>query len=147
MIFFGEHKTNSPEETESLGEIVGNGLGAGDVVAFIGELGSGKTTMIRGIARNLGADPFEVASPSFAIIHQYSGKYPVYHIDLYRIEKPSELDQLGLWEIFNGDGISLIEWADRFPGIVPENAIVIFLSRESENSRRIIIEQANGKPT
>ncbi len=128
--------THSSAETEMLGEELSRLLGNGDVVGFIGDLGTGKTTMIKGIARGLGIDPNEVSSPSFALIHEYIGRFAVHHIDLYRIERPSEVAELGLWEIFD-DGISLVEWADRALELLPKNALVVRIERTAPAERRI----------
>lgn len=128
--------THSSAETEMLGEELSRLLGNGDVVGFIGDLGTGKTTMIKGIARGLGIDPNEVSSPSFALIHEYVGRFAVHHIDLYRIERPSEVTELGLWEIFD-DGISLVEWADRAQEILPKRTIEVKITRIGPNERRI----------
>jgi len=140
MNVLGEYLTKSETETVLLGKKLAAGLVESAVIAFVGELGSGKTTLIRAIAGALGADPLEVASPTFTIVNVYFGREPIYHIDLFRIKKPSEIDELGLWEIVDGDGISLIEWADRYPKLVPENAFWVSLSREGPNTRRIIID-------
>ena len=136
-----DFESHSPEQTEHFGEQFASKLTAGDVVAFYGDLGAGKTTMIKGIARAIGIDPNEVSSPSFALIHEYIGDKTIYHIDLYRVEKPEEIMQLGLWEIFDGDGISLVEWADRAPYILPENVISVEISSLDEDIRRIEIHR------
>ena len=128
--------THSSAETEMLGEELSRLLGDGDVVGFIGDLGTGKTTMIKGIARGLGIDPNEVSSPSFALIHEYVGRFAVHHIDLYRIERPSAVAELGLWEIFD-DGISLVEWANRAQEILPKRTIEVKITRIGPNERRI----------
>ncbi len=141
MKYLGEHKTNSPEETEELGYRLSGTLDQGAVLAFVGELGSGKTTMIRGIACGLGVDVREVASPTFSIAHIYFARLPVYHIDLFRIEKYSEIEELGLLELIDGDGVSLIEWAERFPQLVPDKAIWVLMSRCWESERKITITE------
>ena len=145
----GESTTNSAAETRSVGEELSKRLKSGDVVAFYGDLGAGKTTMIKGIARGLGIDPDEVSSPSFALIDEYSGTLSVHHIDLYRIEKPSEITELGLWEILDGDGVSLIEWADRAKELLPGRTIEVKITRIGPNERLIefadFLEKAAGE--
>ena len=99
--------SRSPEETARLGEGLAKRLRAGDVVALSGELGAGKTTLVRGIARGLGAKGEEVASPSFTIINEYPGSPPLYHIDFYRLERLEELTEIGYWEYLGGERVSL----------------------------------------
>jgi len=139
MMLDGTFETNSPRGTERLGEKLACFLEAGFVVAFYGELGSGKTTMIRSIAGKLGVPAKDVLSPTFTIIHEYSGKIPVYHIDLYRIKKTDELNQIGLLEILYADGICLVEWPEIAENILPERTIKINLERTGERRRKITI--------
>ncbi len=139
MMMTGVFSSRSADETTKLGEDLARGLSTGDVVAFRGDLGAGKTTMIKGIAGAFGIDPREVSSPSFALIHEYCGEVTIYHIDLYRIEKPEELTQLGLWEIFEGEGICLVEWPERAEAIIPKRAIRVEISRLEDDERRIQI--------
>jgi len=108
------------------------------VVAFYGELGSGKTTMIKGVAAGLGVTE-TVKSPSFVIITEYQGRLPVYHIDLYRISSPKELDSLGLDSYLEGNGVCLIEWAERAEGLLPADSIRVRL-RVERPGRTITIE-------
>lgn len=108
-------KTNSPRETQQLGEELGGALAAGDVVGLVGELGTGKTCLTQGIARGLGVPAgTQVCSPTFTIINEYGGRrLPLYHIDLYRVSAPRELQELGLEEYLEGDGVCVIEWFER----------------------------------
>ncbi|MGC9315557.1 MAG: tRNA (adenosine(37)-N6)-threonylcarbamoyltransferase complex ATPase subunit type 1 TsaE [bacterium] len=146
----GEYTTSNESETAALGEKIAAKLSGGDVVAFIGNLGAGKTTMIKAIATALGADERETASPSFALVHDYGpirrgsteGIGRIYHIDLYRVE-PEEIEQLGLWEIFGDDNICFVEWADKFPEIIPRGAVRIDITRTDEDARTIIIKDWN----
>jgi tRNA threonylcarbamoyladenosine biosynthesis protein TsaE len=105
--------TRSADETRRAGESIAGTLVAGDVVLLTGDLGLGKTVFARGVAVGLGVPPEEVHSPSFALVHQYRGRLPVHHIDLYRVEKDADLEELGLEEILGGEGIALVEWAER----------------------------------
>lgn len=103
--------TTSPAETEAQGEALGRRLRVGDVVLLIGDLGAGKTTFVRGVARGAGSDA-PVASPTFQLVRVYPGRLQLAHVDLYRIEKPPELAELGLEELAD-QGAVLVEWGDR----------------------------------
>ncbi len=113
-------RSNSSEETVGLGQKLGKLLTSGDVVALIGELGSGKTWFTKGIARGLDV-PAEtiVTSPSFTLVNCYEGRLPLYHMDGYRLEEASEFINAGLEEYFYMDGISVLEWADKWPELLP----------------------------
>jgi len=115
--------TNNAEETRILGEKIASLLKSGDTVAFTGELGAGKTCLIKAICTGLGVKE-NVSSPTFTIIQEYKGILPVYHFDLYRL-KEHDLYDLGYWEYFEKDGICLIEWADRASDLLPEKSIRI----------------------
>lgn len=129
--------SNSPAETEAIGRQVAENIGVGSVLALKGELGSGKTLFVKGVVAGLGSSA-DVTSPTFTIVHEYrGGRLPVYHFDLFRIENPQALARLGLDDYFFGDGISVIEWADRFPEFVPEQARWIFFEIKSETQRAI----------
>ena len=137
--------TGSTEETEGLGKRLAKTLGKGSVVALFGELGSGKTTLTKGIAIGLGIKGY-VKSPSFTIVNVYAqGRLPLYHIDLYRVSKKAELGELGLEEYVYGEGVSVIEWAERAEGaegsdLLPEDAVRITLTYAGEDKRRIEVE-------
>jgi len=104
--------SESVEQTRRLGAILGGLLARGDVVLLHGELGAGKTAFTQGIGRGLGVAA-TVNSPTFTILKEYAGRLPLYHFDLYRIEDPGELESLGFVDYFAGDGVSVIEWAER----------------------------------
>jgi tRNA threonylcarbamoyladenosine biosynthesis protein TsaE len=112
--------TNSPAETEAAGERLGKRLRTGDMVLLKGELGAGKTTLVRGVARGAGSDA-PVASPTFQLVRIYPGRLQLTHIDLYRIEKTSELGDLGLDELLM-QGAVVVEWGDRLEA--PEAALI-----------------------
>ncbi len=136
-------KTESPEDTQSLGEELGRRLKAGDVVALIGDLGTGKTCLTQGIARGVGIAPNEVvSSPSYILINEYDGKIPIYHIDLYRLETFAEIAELGLGEYMNSNGICIIEWAERMTEELPDTCIKIHIAWEDENTRSIKIQHS-----
>ena len=127
--------TNSAEETEKIGEKLAQRLPK-RVFALIGELGSGKTTFVKGFARRLGIKK-RIISPSFVLIRQYGN---LYHVDLYRLEKPSGVEGLGLEEIWNNpDNIVIIEWAERIKKILPKDRVEICFKYVGENKREIEI--------
>ena len=132
----------SAEETEAIGRELARSLKAGDVVTLTGELGAGKTTLTKGIAKGLGIDGY-VKSPSYTLINVYeSGRLPLNHIDLYRIEGEIDLEGLGLEEYIYADGVSVIEWAERLSSdILPEEVIEVTISYIEGDSRRIEIER------
>ena len=130
------YRTASDMETIALGARLAPQLPPGCVL-LIGKLGSGKTTLAKGIASGLGAaSPEEVSSPTFTLIHEYGGGR-VYHVDLYRLEQEREAATLGLEEIFDRDAMVLIEWGDRFPRLLPEHRTEIRLRTLAEDEREI----------
>lgn len=132
--------TRSEEETIALGEKLAAELPAKAVVLLIGNLGAGKTTLAKGIVTGLGvADPAEVSSPTFTLIHEYGPG--VYHIDLYRLETPAEVATLGLDEIFDRDAVVLIEWGEKFLPMLPDERVEIRLRTLDENSREIEVSE------
>ena len=115
--------TQNPLETVRLGRRIGRLLHPGDIVALMGELGTGKTHLIKGLAAGAGVrEPSYVSSPSFTFIHEYSGKIPFYHIDLYRLGAEKEAEDLGLEEFLGSVGITAIEWADKISSRLPRRA-------------------------
>jgi tRNA threonylcarbamoyladenosine biosynthesis protein TsaE len=131
--------TTREEETAAAGERLAARVGPGDVILLYGELGAGKTAFVRGLARGLGASDSEVSSPTFTIIQEYTGRVPLYHVDLYRLE-PKEVDDLGLDELVSGVGVVAIEWADRWRGR-PDDAIEVTLEHAGEDRRRIAVRK------
>lgn len=130
----------SPEQTRALGEAVGRLADAGDVIALIGELGTGKTLFVGGLARGLGVDPATyVSSPTFTIMHRYCGRLPLYHIDLYRIETPEAFAGLGLDEYLAGEGVAAIEWAEHGWGCLPKEMLTFRLRHTGSDTRTIEI--------
>ena len=125
----GEEKdiiTESEQETVALGAAMAQQLVPGNVIGLFGELGTGKTKFVSGVCEGL-AVADNVTSPSFTLLNQYNGKMPVYHFDFYRMVDNAELRELGVEEFFYGDGVCLIEWADRIAEWLPEKRIDVFL--------------------
>lgn len=134
-------QTSSPEATQSLAERLGQLLQPGDVVALVGELGSGKTLFSQGLARGLGVPQnFYITSPTFAIINEYPGRVPFYHLDLYRVSNRAELSELGLEEILYGLGAVAIEWAERLGQDLPVERLEVQLKFSDETSRSLIFK-------
>jgi tRNA threonylcarbamoyladenosine biosynthesis protein TsaE len=131
--------SSSVEETQALGERIGALLRPGDVVALQGELGAGKTTLIQGIAKGLGRDPAAIKSPTFVLMREYGGEAPLVHIDGYRLEGAPQAAWLDLDLVFSPGKITLIEWAERFTGVLPEDRLEVRLEHVSTNRRRIAL--------
>jgi len=132
-------ETGGEEETIELGRRIAATLPKRAVVLLIGNLGAGKTTLAKGIINGLGvAEPEDVVSPTFTLIHEY-GEGRVYHIDLYRLDRAEEAATLGLEEIFDREAVVLIEWGERFLGLMPERRMEIRLEAVGDEARRIKI--------
>ena len=135
-------ETHSEEETIELGRAIAARLPRRAVVLLIGNLGAGKTTLAKGIVHGLGAaEPEDVSSPTFTLIHEYGGR--VYHIDLYRLDRADEVATLGLDEILERDAVVLIEWGERFPQLMPEHRIEIHLRAGCGDTREIEVVESN----
>jgi tRNA threonylcarbamoyladenosine biosynthesis protein TsaE len=134
--------TRSARATRALGERLGALLRPGDVVALVGELGAGKTQLVRGACEGAGVPEKEVSSPSFAIVATYHGRVPVHHADLYRIGDEDELYGTGFGDLVGGEGALLVEWADRLPGALPGERLTLTLSHDdaSPSVRHVAIE-------
>lgn len=127
------------EATEAFGRFLGARLQSGDVICMSGDLGAGKTMLSRGIAQALGVTAEEVTSPTFAIMNVYQGKnLEIRHFDLYRLNRPEELEDIGFDEYAGGSGVTLIEWAELFREQLPEEYLQIVLRREGEG-RKILL--------
>jgi tRNA threonylcarbamoyladenosine biosynthesis protein TsaE len=132
--------SNSPADTETVGRRLAEDAAVGTVLALQGELGSGKTLFTKGFVAGMGSKA-AVSSPTFTIVHEYrDGRLPVYHFDFFRVENRRALARLGLDDYFFGDGVSVLEWADRFPDFIPEQASWIRFEIKSENQRAIMFE-------
>lgn len=133
--------SNSPEQTEKIGDVIGQALGYGDVICLSGDLGVGKTAFVKGLAKGIGIGE-HITSPTFTIVNEYNGKYTLYHFDVYRVNDVDELEEIGFDEYVYGDGISVIEWAELIEPILPKEKLWVKILKNitlGENYREIII--------
>ena len=135
--------TVGEEETIALGRRLGIVAEAGDVILLSGELGTGKTCLVRGIASGLGASDY-AASPSFVIVRRYQGQLTLYHMDFYRLERPEEVTDLGIEEYLYGDGVCAVEWAERGTGLMPAEHLAVTLRYAPMEGERDIALTARG---
>lgn len=131
---------SSPAQMNFLGRTIGRVLREGDVLALTGELGSGKTTLVRGVATGLGVASATVSSPTFVLVHEYQGRLPFFHLDLYRLKKPTEAEAIGLSDYVTESSVTAIEWADRFPFLLPQDHLDICLWHWSLTRRRAVLK-------
>lgn len=131
-------RTLSTEETEKIGEKLAKKLKGTEVIALYGGMGAGKTAFVRGLSRELGVIN-EVSSPTFAIVHEYSGKYKIYHFDMFRVESWEDLYSTGFFDYID-NGILIIEWSENIESAIPESALKITIKIENESERTILIE-------
>jgi tRNA threonylcarbamoyladenosine biosynthesis protein TsaE len=135
-------RTGSEEETIALGERLARELPRRAAVLLIGDLGAGKTTLAKGIVKGLGAaEPEEVSSPTFTLIHEYGAQPAVYHVDLYRLDYAREAARLGLEEIFEKEAVVLIEWGEKFPELLPDERVEIRIKSSHDNQREITVDR------
>lgn len=127
--------TTSPEETERVGELLGRALCGTEVIAYEGGLGMGKTAFTRGLCRGLGITE-GVSSPTFALVNEYRGKFPVYHFDMYRVTSWEDLYSTGFFDYLD-NGVLVIEWSENIEGALPEDAVRITISRGEHENQRI----------
>jgi tRNA threonylcarbamoyladenosine biosynthesis protein TsaE len=133
-------QTKSTFETIRVGKDIGRRLLPGDVIALAGELGAGKTQLIKGLAAGVGVgNSTYVSSPSFTLIHEYPGETPFYHIDLFRLGGEKEAEELGLEVYFQGSGVTAIEWADKIPSLLPKEILFVSIAYMDKNIRTIEI--------
>lgn len=127
--------THNPAETQAIGEKLARECIGGEIICLSGDLGAGKTTFVKGIARGLDIDEKTVNSPTFVIMNVYEGRLPLYHFDFYRLEKPEEIAGVGYDEFLYGNGVAVIEWSERFGTLMPPENLGIHLFHASEQSR------------
>ena len=137
--------SNSPEATEEIGFKVGKKLKAGDIVRLYGELGAGKTTLVKGIARAFGIDRKDITSASFTIIAEYPGNPPFFHIDLYRASAGADLDNTGIWDCIGSHSVCVIEWAEHAEDDLPVDSIKVMIKDTDHDQREITIEGRDEK--
>lgn len=136
-------ETRTSEETFQLGKRLGETAQRGDIYALVGDLGVGKTVFSKGFAEGLAIDEV-ISSPTFTLINEYQGgRLPLYHFDIYRIEEAEELDAIGFQDYIYGDGVCLVEWANRTPEIFPEHTVWIKIEKDymQEDYRKVSVDQ------
>ncbi|HER23978.1 MAG TPA: tRNA (adenosine(37)-N6)-threonylcarbamoyltransferase complex ATPase subunit type 1 TsaE [Candidatus Atribacteria bacterium] len=136
--------TKSPEETKKIGKKVGKLAKPGDLIAFYGELGAGKTCFIQGISQGLKVQEY-VTSPSFNIINEYKGKIPIFHFDFYRIDKEEEILGLNYEEYFYGEGLTVVEWSEKVEQFLPQEHLKIDIKFKDRSQRLISFEPRGGR--
>jgi tRNA threonylcarbamoyladenosine biosynthesis protein TsaE len=129
----------TPEATAAAGEALGRSLGPGDVVALYGELGAGKTCFVQGLVRGLGVTG-RATSPTFVLVNEYRGRLPVHHVDAYRTGSLTELIDLGLLDLMGGDGVTLIEWADKAEPLLPARTVRVRIEGVGDEPRAVTLE-------
>ncbi len=140
------YRSNSDAETVEFGEKIASFLREGDVLALIGELGSGKTWLTKGVALGLGVSPqLVVTSPSFALVNEYEGRCLLYHMDVYRLQSVSEFIAAGLEEYLYSGGVIVMEWADRWPEILPKETLKVTLSIIDDQHRKITLSGSHAR--
>ena len=131
--------SHHPDETMKLGASFAQHLKGGEILCLWGDLGTGKTTFIKGIACGLKIDPAKVQSPTFVLMNAYEGRLPLFHFDFYRIEHEKEILALGFEEYFYGQGVTVVEWAQKLGSLLPREYLRLELSHKTENERLIQI--------
>ena len=140
----GRFKTENVQQTEALAQEFAQGLAAGDVVAFFGTLGMGKTAFTRGMAKGLGIEE-NISSPTYALVHEYEGRINLYHFDMYRVDGWDDLYSTGFFEYLEMGGVVAVEWSENIENALPDNTICVTISAgENENERIIEIERGRG---
>lgn len=141
-----EYLSHSETETEAAGQALAAKLRPGDVVAYRGDLGAGKTAFTRGLARGLGCHG-RVTSPTFTIVNEYEGPTPLFHFDLYRLGGEEELWDIGWEDYLARNGVCAVEWSEIAPGVLPENTVYVTLRRRpgAEEEREILVEGVEGR--
>lgn len=137
--------SGSPDETLSVGERLGRSLRANDVIALVGELGAGKTLLVKGIAKGMGiGEETPVTSPSYILMNEYPGPLALYHFDFYRLARVEDALGIGCDEYFEAGGVCVVEWADRFPELFEEATARVTIVKTGETERRIEVEPKEG---
>lgn len=136
------YTSHSEAETMTVAKKFGENVNRGDIIGLSGDLGAGKTCFVKGFAGAFGIDPDEVNSPTFNLIQEYSGEngIAIYHFDCYRLESVAEVLEIGAEEYFYGDGVSIIEWAEKISSLLPEDVIHVTMTVSGKNCRLINIK-------
>lgn len=133
--------SNSVSDTEQFACELAKSLHPGDVIAFTGGLGAGKTAFVRGLAKGLGVSG-EVSSPTFSLVHEYAGAVPLYHFDMYRITDLDDLYSTGFFDYLESGGILAIEWSENIQGVLPDHTIYIEIEPIGEEQRKITVHRS-----
>ena len=137
--------TSGPAETFDLGKKIAHSVSDGSVIAMFGGMGMGKTAFTRGLAEGLGIDPKNVSSPTFAIVHEYSGERTLYHFDMYRIESWDDLYSTGFFDYLDSGGVIAVEWSENIENALPDGYVKIsFEKGKGDNDRIITVDGGNG---
>ena len=131
---------DSEDATARLGRAIADVVKPGVAIGLVGPLGAGKTRLVRAVAEALEVDPLAISSPTFVLIHEYEGRLPVYHFDAYRLQSPRAFEDLGVTDYWGGDGVCLVEWADRVRGLLPDDCWMITLEPAGPTARVARIE-------
>jgi len=131
--------SNSPEDTLEIARALGAALRPGDVVALTGDLGAGKTLFCKGVGETLGIPPDRIVSPTFTIVMEHLGPVPLTHIDVYRLAGAREADEIGMRELLSGDGVCLVEWAEKIAKLLPTDCIRVTFSIPQDDRREIAV--------
>ncbi|MCR4309838.1 MAG: tRNA (adenosine(37)-N6)-threonylcarbamoyltransferase complex ATPase subunit type 1 TsaE [Deltaproteobacteria bacterium] len=131
--------SDSPEDTLSIARALGAALRPGDVVALYGDLGAGKTLFCKGVGEALGIPPDRIVSPTFTIVTEHAGPVPLAHIDVYRLSGAREADEIGMRELLSGDGVCLVEWAEKIEELLPTDCIRVKFTISGDDRREIAI--------
>jgi tRNA threonylcarbamoyladenosine biosynthesis protein TsaE len=128
---------DSEQDTERLGQALADLARPGDILGLVGPLGAGKTRLVRAISERLGVDPALIASPTFVLIHEYEGKLPIFHFDVYRLESNQAFEDLGVADYWNAGGLCLVEWADRVLALLPAETWWLRIALVDHSRRRV----------
>ncbi len=131
--------THSPEATRALGRVIGEHLSTTTLITLYGDLGSGKTVLVQGLARGLSVpDAYAVTSPSYTLVNEYPGRLKLYHVDLYRLAGMSDFDDIGLYDMLSGEGVVAIEWSERLEAGSMGDRLCIHMETLDDTSRKIV---------
>lgn len=139
---FLEIVSHSPEQTQAIGRVIGEHAAPGDIFLLVGGLGAGKTCLTQGIVWGLGAEEY-ARSPTFVLVSHYQGRLPLYHMDLYRLDTAAEVADLGLDEYLLGNGVCVVEWAEKAASLFPERHLLVRIEYLDETSRRLTLSAAD----